>query len=552
MEETTEKLDGKLFSDMLRAGAMNLSVHAEAINNLNVFPIPDGDTGDNMMLTIMGGVDALTGNETTAAEASRKAADGMLLSARGNSGVILSQLFEGIAEGLENVDAADNNQLALAMQCGVKHAYSAVMEPTEGTILTVARNAGEYASGRKTESPKEYLNDFLGEAQRTLERTPDMLPVLKQAEVVDSGGAGLVYIIEGMCMAIDGKIDPVEYSPAAKEGTQNINLDLFTEDSVLEYGYCTELLLRLQNAKTDPKSFDVSVITDYLQTIGESVVAFKNGSIVKLHVHTMTPDKVLSFCQRYGEFLKVKIENMSLQHNNISVESVDVSKPASVTKKYGIVAVCAGEGVKRLFFERGADAVVDGGQSMNPSTEDFLTAFERVNAKNILVLPNNGNIILAAKQAANLYHDADVYVLESKNIGDGYAALSMFDPDAENAGQLVSDLTDAMKGVVTAMISRSIRDADMRGTFVHAGDYMGFADDKEILAAAPVRLDAAYATVDRLDFSRFEICILIRGAKADKKEADAICEYIRGRYQGTEVYPVDGLQDIYDYIMILE
>ncbi len=548
--ETITRLDGTMFANMLRAGAMNLRTHAQAINNLNVFPIPDGDTGDNMMLTIMGGVDTMSGEEKTISEASRKAADGMLLSARGNSGVILSQLFEGIAEGLQNIDAADNIQLSNAMRCGVQHAYNAVMEPTEGTILTVARNASEYASSRVSKNMEEYLSDFLTEAKRTLDRTPDMLPVLKKAGVVDSGGAGLVYIIEGMSKAMDGEINPAEYNPFTKTSAQDINLDLFTEDSILEYGYCTELL-RLQKGKTDPQNFDVNTITDYLKKIGDSVVAFKTGSIVKIHVHTMTPDKVLGFCQMYGEFLKIKIENMSLQHNNTALDGIHVSKPESSQKEYGVVAVCAGEGVKRLFLERGADAIVDGGQSMNPSTEDFLEAFHQVNAKTIFVLPNNGNVILSAKQAANLYTGADIRVLESKTIGDGYAALSMLDPNATDTDQIVSDLNDAMKGVVTAEISKSIRDANMQQTQVHTGDYIGFVG-KEILAASNNRVDAVYATIEKLDFSKYEICILIRGAETNQEEAEKIEAYLCSQYPGKEVYTVDGMQEIYDYILIFE
>ena len=544
-----QTMNGVMFADMLRAGAINLRTHKQAINNLNVFPIPDGDTGDNMLLTIMGGIDIINNETSSLSEVSRRVADGMLLSARGNSGVILSQLFEGIAEGVENLEAADSQQFGNAMRCGVQHAYNAVMEPTEGTILTVARCACEYAAAQECADLEEYLDDFLAEANRTLDRTPEMLPVLKKAGVVDSGGAGLIYIFEGMRKAVKGEIESTENKLLSETSAQNINLDLFTEDSILEYGYCTELLLRLQKGKTDPEAFNVNTITDYLKKFGDSVVAFKTGSIVKIHVHTMTPDKVLGFCQIYGEFLKIKIENMSLQHNNTAFNGIKNSdKSETECKKFGIAVVCSGEGIKRLFIDRGADVIVDGGQSMNPSTEDFLNAFRQINAKTILVFPNNSNVILSAKQAASLYKDADVRVLESKTIGEGYAALSMFDPNADNADLLTEELHNAMQGVITAEISKCVRDAEMH---VHIGDYIGFAE-KVLLAIADNRFDALCATIDKLNFSDYDICILIRGAEADKDETEKAATYIRGRYPDKELFVVEGLQEIYDYILILE
>lgn len=550
--EPEQTLDGIKFADMLRAGALNLRNHKQSINNLNVFPIPDGDTGDNMLLTIMGGVDAVESGKVSLSEVSRQAANGMLLSARGNSGVILSQLFDGIADGLNGIETADNIKFGNAIRSGVEHAYNAVMEPAEGTILTVSRCACEYAGERTSQTLAEYLDNFLDEAKRTLDRTPEMLPVLKNAGVVDSGGAGLIYIVEGMKKAITGEMDYEEYKPSPENRTQDINPDLFTEDSILEYGYCTELLLRLQRVKTDPETFDISIITDYLKNVGDSVVAFKNGSAVKIHVHTMTPDKVLAFCRTYGEFLKVKIENMSLQHNSITADDVNVTvKPETERKKYGVVAVCSGEGIKQVFLERGADVIVDGGQSMNPSAEDFLKAFREINADTIFVLPNNANIILSAQQASKLYTDADIRVIESKTIGEGYAALSMFDPDADNADSQEEELQSAMCGIVTVEISRCVRDASIQSTEIHTGDYIGFAG-KKLLARANNRFDALCATADKLNFSDHDICILIRGAQADSSEAERAAEYIRTHHPEKEVFVVDGLQEIYDYIMIME
>lgn len=544
-------MDGFLFAQMIHAGTAYLRMHAQTINNLNVFPIPDGDTGDNMLLTMLGGADAVGEGCENLAEASQLTANGMLLSARGNSGVILSQFFYGIAEGFRNLIEADTISICKALQCGVQHAYHAVMEPTEGTILTVVHHATEYVCSQVFRSPEEMLDGFIDEAKRTLDRTPEMLSVLKKAGVVDSGGAGLVCIAEGVRKMLTGELEAGMTSGQTAK-SQEIDVNLFTENSILEYGYCTELLLRLQRCKTDPDTFDVKEITDYLQTIGDSVAAFKTGSIIKLHVHTMTPGKVFDFCQQYGEFLKVKVDNMSLQHNNAAPDGIRIHvTPPAERKRYGVAAVASGDGIKQLFLDRGADEIVDGGQSMNPSTEDFLLAFEKVNADTILVFPNNSNIILTARQAADMYSDSDVHVIESRTIGDGYAALSMLDTDSADTDQIIQDLQDAMNGVVTAEISRCVRDADMNGTRVHCGDYIGFVG-KDIIAADICREIAVDKTIDALNPAEYDVCILIGGIDSEKEEMQRIESYIHKQYPYCEVYPIDGMQDIYSYILILE
>ena len=545
--QTIQTINGTLFAHMVKMGAANLRTHAQAVNNLNVFPIPDGDTGSNMLLTIMGGADIVGNGTESIGETARRISDGMLLSARGNSGVILSQIFEGIADGLDGVDEADNTACINAFKEGVRHSYNAVMEPTEGTMLTVMRCATEYVAGKATKDPEKLFGELLSESKRVLEKTPDMLPVLKKAGVVDSGGAGLVYIIEGMLGAMTGETVGAE-DVQFETTEQTLDLNLFTEDSVLEYGYCTELLLRLQRCKTDPETLDVNVLTEYLKGIGDSVVAFKTGSIVKIHIHTMTPDRVLAFCQRYGEFLKIKIENMSLQHNNTALDGINVSvKPPRERAAYGVIAVASGDGVKQLFSDRGADIIVDGGQSMNPSTEDFLAALDEVNADTVFIIPNNGNIILTAKQAAGMYEGSDVRVIESKTIGDGYAALSMLSYDSADTEFIERELNDAMQGVVTAEVSRSVRDTEG----VKAGEYIGFVG-KEIITAKETRFDAACATIEGLDFSKYDFCILIRGKETTEDEAKEIERFITEKYSGKEVYIIDGMQEIYDYILILE
>lgn len=541
-------LDGILFARMVNSGAANLKAHAQEINDLNVFPIPDGDTGDNMLMTMMGGVRHDEATSEGLDEMANRVSSGMLLSARGNSGVILSQFFEGIKNGFSGLHSADTKKIGEAFRQGVKQAYDSVMTPTEGTILTVVREATEYACEQNTETPEDFLNAFIAEAKRSLERTPELLPVLKKAGVVDSGAAGLIYIVDGMMKAVLGD-DIADFSEVA-EKSQELDLDAFTEDSVLEFGYCTELLVRLQNAKTDIPSFDVKVITDYLQTIGDSIVTVRNGSIVKIHVHTMTPQKVLEFCQQYGEFLKIKIENMSLQHNNTVTEEKE-TVIAKERKKYGVVAVASGEGLKATFRDRGADVIVDGGQSMNPSAEDFIAAFDEVNADVIFVFPNNGNIILTAQQAAHLYEKSDVHVIESTTIGSGYASLAMLDTCSDDADAIAEDLRMAMDGVVTAEISHCVRDASIDGSEMHIGDYIGFVG-KNLLGVDENRFNAVCKTVDKIGLAKYDVCIVICGKDATAEEAEMIEKYVKSNYRGKEVYIIDGGQDVYDYIIIIE
>ncbi len=549
-------IDGKLLARMIRAGVENLRSHVKSVNDLNVFPIPDGDTGDNMLLTSIGGMEKVDTHCSSVSDMSHSVSDGMLLSARGNSGVILSQIFEGMAAALEGVENADSATLIRALESGTKFAYEAVMTPTEGTMLTVMRCATEYVEGKDYSSPMDVLADFLEEARRTLDKTPSMLPVLKKAGVVDSGGAGLVYIVEGMLRGAfsdeggDGDDDDDSSFEFSAPGQQNLDLDLFTEDSELEYGYCTELLVRLQRAKTDIDSFDVNVILDYLREIGNSVVTVKRGSIVKIHVHTKTPDRVLSFCQRYGEFLRIKIENMSLQHSNTELPDTEDSAPSverTERRKYGVVAVASGEGIQQMFRDSGADEIVDGGQSMNPSTSAFLTAFRNVNAETVFVLPNNGNILLTAKLAAGMYKFSDVRVIESKSTGEGYAALSVYSGEEDSADEIVSEMSEAMKASVTAAVSKSIRNAEG----VREGEYIGFRG-KDILTCRPSRSDAVLDTLSSLPADDCDIIIVIRGRAVDSTEAENVEKEIRAKYRGKEVYLVDGKQEIYDYILILE
>jgi len=542
MEKQT--ITASIYSAMIKAAAANLKKHVQEVNDLNVFPIPDGDTGDNMLLTVSGGAEAAEG-ELLLGETAKKIADGMLLSARGNSGVITSQFFDGVACALDGMAEADVETFGKAFLSGVKQAYTSVITPVEGTILTVAREASQYAASMGADSAEEFLDAFIMEAKETLKRTPELLDVLKKAGVVDSGGAGLIYIAEGMRNSLGGEEDYGE-EIAVSSAAQKIDINSFTEDSVLEFGYCTELLIRLTRAKTDVENFDVSVIIDYLKTVGNSVVAFKNGSIVKLHVHTMEPERVLSFCHRFGEFLTVKVENMSLQHNSIGEKKAMAEK-----KKYAVIETASGSGIKETFLSLGADAVVDGGQSMNPSANDFLCAFKKVNAEVIFVFPNNSNVILAAMQAAKMYTEADVRVIESKTVGEGHSALAMFDPDNKSTDEIEQEFYSAMEGVVTAEVSVCSRNTESDGFSLKEGDYIGF-EGKKILACGKDRKQAAESLLGALDYTDKSSCIIFSGKDVSESEAENLKNYLGSSGCGLEIFTVSGGQSVHDYIIILE
>ena len=546
----TVSIDGILYAELLRGGAARLRANIKTINDLNVFPIPDGDTGDNMFLTIDSGVSS-TGTETAhLGEAAAKVAQGMLLGARGNSGVILSRIFAGIAKGLSGVEKADIAAFGKALESGIKESYSAVSVPVEGTILTVYKDGVVYANSRLVASStlESYLDDMLWELNRSLERTPDLLDVLKEAGVVDSGGAGFICIAEGMKATLTGELG--ELGQEGGSSRKNVDLNAFTENSVLEFGYCTEFLLRLQKCKIDLDAFDLNELIDWLNANGDSVVAFREGTIVKVHVHTKKPGDIFNHVQKYGEFLTMKIENMTLQHNETHKGGAKTKKKKP-HKPFGVVSVAAGEGIKKTFVSLGCDAVVDGGQSMNPSAEDLIEAFGEVNADTIFVFPNNSNIILTAQQAASLYDKAEVRVVPSKTIGEGYAAISMLDTSSNDADQIVAYAEEVISGVVTGLVSQAVRDTERDGVKVVKDDYIGFVDDR-IYVDDPDRTQAALGLAEALKASRYDIMLVICGSDVPKEEADAIRKTLRRQYRRTEVVMIDGGQPVYDYIIILE
>ena len=528
-------LTSELYLNLIRGGAAKLAQDRQAINDLNVFPIPDGDTGDNMYMTMEAGSHAaLAQSLDQTADAVSK---GMLMGARGNSGVILSRIFAGLAKGLKGVEQADCPAFTEAMKSAVNEAYHAVSTPVEGTILTVLREGVDAAKGSTT--LEEYFDLWIAGMDLSLQHTPELLAVLKKAGVVDSGGAGLVSIAEGMRAALHGETPLTETAPEQK--APQVNFDAFTEDSVLEFGYCTEFLLRLQRSKVDLESFDESVIHDWLETQGDSLVFFREGSIIKVHVHTKDPGAVLTQCREWGEFLTIKVENMTLQHHENHMDQ----RYKRARKQLGLVTVAAGRGLTDTFREMGVDAVIEGGQTMNPSVERFLEAFDEVNAETILVFPNNSNIVLTANQAADMYADAKIIVIPTKTLGEGYYALANLDAD-QPLEALEESLKAAAAAVTTGSVSRAIRDtAEARN-----GDYIGFSG-KDILTASASREETVLKLAEKLEASQADILVLFSGEDAPANEAAHIKTQLEKACPMTEVILLDGGQPVYDYILVL-
>ena len=538
-------IDGKCYARMLIGGAAMLSIHAKELNALNVFPVADGDTGTNMLKTIEGGLSAVEKDASASiGEFSKQFSRGVLLSARGNSGVILSQIFAGINEVLKEQELADVSIIADAYRHGIERSYAAVQNPTEGTILTVFRESTEYAT--KNMSEKSTLEDFfrlhIEEAKRSLAETKNILPALAEADVVDSGAAGYLYIAEGMFQALEGH--EVNYDIAERKEENAVNIDLFTRDSVLKYGYCTEFLLRLTTSKVDPDSFDVLRIVSLLTEMGgESIVAYKQDDIIKVHVHTFAPGEILAKVQSFGEFLTVKIENMNLGHTE-----TEKKKPP---KEFAVVSVAQGDGMAVLFSQMGADRIVSGGQSENPSIEDFVEAFKACNAKNIIVLPNNKNIVLAARQAAALYTDKPVHVINTKNIAQGYAALSVITPGIKDIDSLVTSAERAAEGVIDGEITCAVRDAGVDGKNISIGDYIAISGGN-IVAVENTPEDAVLSMLEANDIDLCEIITLFVGSRVSIEKRVELTERLKEIYDEYEIVVYEGGQEVYDYLVAVE
>lgn len=560
-----KKIDGALFKTLVLNGAQNLKKNYQYIDSLNVFPVPDGDTGTNMKMTIEGGVNEIaTFDEISVYEMSKKLARGMLMGARGNSGVILSQLFRGFNKGCENLVSLNAITLAKAFASGVQQAYKAVMKPVEGTILTVAREASEKMSliANSKMTIEEFFDEYIQEAKLSLQRTPDLLPQLKEANVVDSGGAGYICIIEGMKMALEGNMITSD-SPS----TTDTHIAQFTVNQGLEndeFGYCTEFLLDLSAEKVgDIEAFDESKILDRIAPLGNSIVLIKDENIVKTHIHTLTPGTILNIAQEYGEFIKLKIENMSVQHSQLQkVEHVAEGacacgevhrKPNSKPEersKYAVVSVASGEGLINTFKEMGVDYVVSGGQSMNPSTEDFITGFDCLNADNIIVFPNNKNITLAAQQAAKIYKESNVIVVPTVTIAEGFSALTMLDLN-DDPEELVENLKDVISNVTSVNVTYSIRDTKIGGVEVHKDDHIGIMNGK-IVASYKRRIDTLKAVFKKANLETKDIVTIMYGCDAPEKEVNELSKYLKKNYNNIEVELIKGDQEVYSYIIAIE
>ena len=556
------KLDGLLFKTMIINGAENLKINYKQVDALNVFPVPDGDTGTNMRMTMEGGINEIYNlDESNISEFSKKLQRGMLMGARGNSGVILSQLFRGIYKGFEEKTHVDAIGLAKAFDMGVKQAYKAVMKPVEGTILTVAREATEKLNAISSSrmSINEFFHEFIDEAKASLVRTPNLLPVLKEAGVVDSGGAGLVYVLEGMSLALDGKF----LSERPVEGAMHTVSTQFLNSNVdVTFGYCTEFIVKMTK-EANNSEFNEGVVTNMLSPIGDSIVVVHDEDILKVHVHTLTPGDVLNIGQKFGEFMSLKIENMTIQHHE-SKEFMHVAegpcecgeehhqapKKPDIRKKYAIVAVASGKGIVKTFMEMGADYIVSGGQSMNPSTEDFIRGFDTLNAENIIVFPNNKNIILAARQSAKIYKESKVHVLETKSIAQGFSALTMIDLNGEPE-QILGDLKQVIENVTTGLITYSIRDTDLDGIHIKKDDFIGICDNK-IVTSNRRRSDALKALLKAGISEEKEIITIIFGQEVTQKEVNELVKFIEKNYSNLEIDVIEGNQEVYSYILAIE
>lgn len=539
----TNRLNGSDLRLLLENGFKNLKLNSDTINNLNVFPVPDGDTGSNMAKTFEGGFSAQVSENVS--EYMAGFSKNTLMSARGNSGVIFSQFIRGFAIGCENKTELDIPDFALAFSSGVKYAYKSVLNPVEGTMLSVFKDGGKrvLTDCEKYSSFEKCFEELCAETRRSLENTPNLLPVLKEAGVVDSGGAGVLCVFEGMLSALKGEfIDTVSVSEMVFNSASSNSFD---SDSVFEYGYCTEFILLLLNSKTDVKNFDHNNFISKLEVLGESIVSVCDGEIVKVHIHTFEPNKVLELGLEYGEFLNVKIENMSVQHNETQNDTAE-------KVKYAVVAAVSGDGLKSYFSEIGVSAIVDGGQTQNPSADDFIKAFKTLNAENIIVLPNNSNVFLTAKQAAEMYDGALVTVIPSRSVAEGYSALSMMDLSLETVDEVSQSMLDSMEYVTTGYVTVATRDTKISGIDIKRGDYIGL-DDDNILCACQNKLSAVSGILENLeDIDDKQVITVFYGADVTHSELVQLKTMLETNYPLIECGYVRGGQEVYSFILAIE
>ena len=547
-----------LFQEMVQAASTRLNKQAEYVNSLNVFPVPDGDTGTNMGMTIENGAKEVADKSaSTVGEVAAIFAKGLLMGARGNSGVITSQLFRGFSQSVKGKDELDGQALALAFQSGVEVAYKAVMKPVEGTILTVSRGAaiGAKKKAEATNDAVEVMKAALEGAKAALAKTPDMLPVLKEVGVVDSGGQGLVFIYEGFLSALTGEyIASEDFQATPATMTEMINAEhhksvaghVATED--ITFGYCTEIMVALKQGPTYVKDFDYDEFRNYLNELGDSLLVVNDDEIVKVHVHTEDPGLVMQEGLKYGSLVKVKVDNMRNQHEAQLEKEEKANKPAE-EKEYAIIAVVAGDGLAEIFKAQGVDYIISGGQAMNPSTEDFIKAVDQVNARNIIFLPNNKNIFMAAQSAAEVLEQPTT-VIETRTLPQGLTSLLAFDSGKtieENHERMTAALSDVVSGSVTT----AVRDTTIDGLEIHENDNLGMVDGK-ILVSNPDMLTTLKATFAKMLDEDSEIVSIYIGEDGDEELANGLAQDLMEEYEDLEVEIHQGNQPVYPYIFSVE
>lgn len=541
-----ERISGKLFKDMLASGMNNLTNHSAEVDSLNVFPVPDGDTGTNMSLTFSSGVnDAIKVEEDHVGKVAKVLSRGLLMGARGNSGVITSQIFRGFFQSVEQLEDMDALQLAQALVNGSRVAYRAVMRPVEGTILTVVREAADYTYAYTvTEEITDcikVMEKMVLEANESLLRTPELLPVLAEVGVVDSGGKGLCIILEGFLSAMKGEVIAPSNDASSYDSAQTK-----IEGGEEEFGFCTEFILHL--TPTGIKHFSEEDFKNELATIGNSIVCVQDDDLVKVHVHTLEPQTAIKMGKRRGRFMKLKIENMQEQHDNI-LEKEEEEEVVAEHKKYAIITVAPGKGIDAMFKELRADIVVGGGQTMNPSTEDFVSAIGKVNADHIIILPNNSNIVLAANQACQVCEDKDIHVLPTKTIPQGLSACIMFNPEVDIEDNL-AEMQEAIDHVKSGEVTYAIKDTTYEGLQIKKDEYMGIFG-KAIVVSDPDMMASTIALLDKMLDEDSELVTLIYGDTATLEQAEEIAEYIEDT-SDAEVEIHEGNQPVYSFIIGVE
>ncbi|OMP68564.1 DAK2 domain-containing protein [Domibacillus epiphyticus] len=549
-------LDGLRFARMVQAGAQHLSANAAMVDALNVFPVPDGDTGTNMNLSMTSG--AKETEQTKQAHFGKTAealSKGLLMGARGNSGVILSQLFRGFSKAIAGKQEVNAFELAAAFEAGVQTAYKAVMKPVEGTILTVAKDAARKAveKAHKETNVIAVVEALVEEGQASLNRTPDLLPVLKEVGVVDSGGQGLLLVYEGFLAELKGEALPAPLSTrqdladlVSAEHHKSVQSFMSTED--IEFGYCTEFMVKFDPDKLSKHPFSEEDFRNELSQFGDSLLVISDDEIAKVHIHAEHPGDVLSCGQKYGSLINMKIENMREQHSAITGGAAEAPKPAEKAR-YGIVSVAMGAGVAELFKSIGATFVIEGGQTMNPSTEDIVKAIHDSHADHVIVLPNNKNIIMAAEQAAEV-SEASVSVVPTKTVPQGLAALIAFNPDGDEQSNKRA-MTNAAGHVKTGQITHAVRDTSIDGIEIKKDDFMGLAEGK-IVVTNDNKMTAVTELLDTLLDDESEIVTIIFGQDASEAEVEQVVSYIEENFPGVEAEVHNGQQPLYPFIFSIE